>query len=165
MLAYAPMTIGPKTVVTIDYTLKDDGGAVLDSSDGGKPLVYLHGVGNLVPGLEKALDGKSTGETLSVSLGPDDGYGHRDESLVMNIQVRRLRDKKAAVGLRTLAETKDGVRMVLVTAVRGDYATVDANHPLADMTLHFQVKVVDVREATADEIEHGHIHGEGGHAH
>jgi FKBP-type peptidyl-prolyl cis-trans isomerase SlyD len=121
-------------VVTIHYTLKDDAGAVLDSSAGGEPLAYIQGHGNLVPGLEKALEGKQDGVSLDLSLPPADGTG-------------------------------DGMRLFTVTAVVGDMITLDGNHPLADQTLHFKVEVVGVREATSEELEHGHVHGAGGHHH
>jgi FKBP-type peptidyl-prolyl cis-trans isomerase SlyD len=159
------MTIGPKTVVSIEYTLKDEAGEVLDSSEGRRPLAYLHGVGNIVPGLEKALDGKASGESVDVKLAPSDGYGERDESLVRNLPVRKIADKKPQVGRRYRAQLDDGQAVVLVTGLKGDYATVDANHPLAGMTLHFQVKVVDVREATDDEVKHGHVHDPDDHHH
>jgi FKBP-type peptidyl-prolyl cis-trans isomerase SlyD len=159
------MNIAPRTAVTIEYTLKDDAGKVLDTSEGRKPLTYLHGLGNLVPGLEKALEGKEPGTSLEVTLTPEEGYGHRDEALVRKLPLRKLADKNPQPGRRTRATYDDGQRFVLVTAVSGDYATVDGNHPLAGITLHFAVKVVEVREATKDELEHGHVHGEGGHQH
>jgi FKBP-type peptidyl-prolyl cis-trans isomerase SlyD len=159
------MLIAPRTAVTIEYTLKDDAGKVLDTSEGRKPLTYLHGLGNLVPGLEKALEGKGPGETLDVTLTADEGYGHRDEKLVRKLPVRKLADKDPKPGRRTRAMFDDGYRFALVTAVSGDYATVDGNHPLAGKALHFAVKVVEVREPTKEELEHGHVHGEGGHQH
>jgi FKBP-type peptidyl-prolyl cis-trans isomerase SlyD len=165
MLPCSAMQIAPRTAVTIEYTLKDDAGKVLDTSEGRKPLTYLHGLGNLVPGLEKALEGKAAGESLEVTLTPDEGYGQRDEKLVRKLPVRKLSDKNPQAGRRTRAQFDDGFRFALVTAISGDYATVDGNHPLAGMALHFAVKVVEVREATADELQHGHVHGEGGHQH
>jgi FKBP-type peptidyl-prolyl cis-trans isomerase SlyD len=159
------MTIGPKTVVSIEYTLKDDAGEELDSSSGRDPLTYLHGVGNLVPGLERALDGKTTGDAIDITLPPAEAYGDRDDKLVRNLPLRKIADKKPQVGRRYRAQLEDGQAVVLVTGLKGDYATVDANHPLAGMTLHFQVKVVEIREATADEITHGHVHSPGDHHH
>jgi len=159
------MNIGAKKVVTIEYTLKDDKGEVLDTSDGREPLTYIQGIGNLVPGLESALEGKAEGEALDVTLKPEDGYGRRDEKLIRNIPLRKLSDPKPKVGGRYRAKLDEGMAIVQVTAVKGDYATIDANHPLADKTLHFAVKVVNVRDATADELTHGHVHGEGGHHH
>jgi FKBP-type peptidyl-prolyl cis-trans isomerase SlyD len=151
------------SVASIEYTLKDDKGEVLDTSEGRAPLVYLHGVGNLVPGLEKALEGKAAGDSLEVTLKPEDGYGHRDEKLVRKIPLRKVQDKNPQPGKRYRAAFDDGQRVVLVIAISGDYASVDANHPLADKTLHFAVKIAEVREATAEELSHGHVHGPGGH--
>jgi FKBP-type peptidyl-prolyl cis-trans isomerase SlyD len=159
------VNIQPKSVVSIEYTLKDDGGEVLDKSEGRGPLVYLHGMGNLVPGLESALEGKTAGDSLEVSVSPEQGYGHRDDKLVRKIPLRKIQDKSPQAGKRYRAQMDDGHRVVLVTAISGDYASVDANHPLADMTLHFAVKVVEVREATEEELTHGHVHGKGGHHH
>jgi FKBP-type peptidyl-prolyl cis-trans isomerase SlyD len=157
------MTIGPKTVVSIEYTLKNDAGEELDSSVGRDPLTYLHGVGNLVPGLERALDGKAPGDAIEATLPPAEAYGDRDEKLVRNVPLRKIVDKKPEVGRRYRAHLEDGQAVVLVTGIKGDYATVDANHPLAGMTLHFQVKVVEIRAATEEEITHGHVHTPGHH--
>jgi FKBP-type peptidyl-prolyl cis-trans isomerase SlyD len=157
------MQIGREKAVTIEYTLKDDGGKVLDTSEGRPPLTYLHGMGSLVPGLEKALDGKTAGDAVTVTLTPDEGYGARDERLIRNMPLRKLRDRDPVVGQRVPADFDGSARLVLITALQGDYATVDANHPLAGKTLHFSVKIVGVREATAEELSHGHVHGPGGH--
>ncbi len=159
------MKIAAKKVASIEYTLKDDAGHVLDTSEGRPPLAYVHGVGNLVPGLEKALEGKAAGETCDVSVRPEEGYGERDPSLIQKVAIRKFHEKKAAVGMRAPVQMEDGYRVVLVTAVEGDYATIDANHPLAGMTLHFHVKIAEVRDATAEELAHGHVHGAGGHHH
>jgi FKBP-type peptidyl-prolyl cis-trans isomerase SlyD len=158
------MQIDTSAVVTIEYTLKDGEGKVMETSRGKEPLTYLHGLGNLVPGLEKALAGKSAGDQIDVTLTPEEGYGRRDPQLVRNMPIRKL-GKTPRVGERTRAQFEDGYRSALVTAVRGDYATVDGNHPLADLTLHFEVEVKTVREATTEELEHGHVHGQGGHQH
>src|SRR4051812_41240626 len=157
------MHIGSQKAVTIENTLKDDAAEGLATSDGRKPLTYLHGVGSLVPGLEKALEGKAAGESITVALSPDEGYGARDEGLIRKLPVRKLREPPIEVGGRYAADTPEGPRLVLVMALNGDYATVDPNHPLAGMTLHFSVKVVEVREATPEELAHGHVHGPGGH--
>jgi FKBP-type peptidyl-prolyl cis-trans isomerase SlyD len=153
-------------VVTLHYTLKDDGGAVLDSSAGGEPLAYIQGHGNLVVGLEKALEGRTDGASLSVVVAPADGYGTRDESLVQRVPKRTLQGAGALKkGMQFQARTEGGMRLFTVTAVIGDMVTLDGNHPLADQTLHFDVQIVGVREATAEELEHGHVHGAGGHHH
>jgi FKBP-type peptidyl-prolyl cis-trans isomerase SlyD len=159
------MQIADKTVVSIEYTLKDDQGTVLDSSDGREPLDFLFGAGNIIPGLEKALAGKSVGESIETTVTPEAGYGRRDDTLVRNLPIRKLADKNPQVGRRYRAQLEDGVGFVLVTAVKGDYVSVDANHPLADKTLHFAVKIASVRAATEEEVEHGHVHGAHGHGH
>jgi FKBP-type peptidyl-prolyl cis-trans isomerase SlyD len=162
------MQIADRVAVTIGYTLKDDAGKVIDTSEGEgrKPLTYLHGVGALVPGLEKALTGKQAGDTLTVDLSSAEAYGDRDEKRIRNIPLRKLGESKPVVGGRYRVQTESGVVAALVTALKGDYATVDLNHPLAGMNLHFQVNVVGVRAATEEEIAHGHVHGpEGGHHH
>ncbi len=159
------MQIGSQKIVSIAYTLKSDTGEVLDTSVGRDPLIYIHGIGSLVPGLEKALEGHVKGDHVVVSVGPDEGYGTRDESLSRKIPIRKLPEGKARVGMRVRVQTDTGPLMLLITAVQGDYATVDPNHPLAGQTLHFEVDVIDVRDATADELKHGHVHGPGEHHH
>jgi FKBP-type peptidyl-prolyl cis-trans isomerase SlyD len=158
--------ISADRVVTIHYTLKDDSGTVLDSSAGGEPLAYLQGHGNLVAGLEKALEGRQEGNSMAVVVSPADGYGVRDESLVQRVPKRSLQGAGALKkGMQFQARTDDGMRLFTVSAVIGDMVTLDGNHPLADQTLHFEVQIVGVREATAEELEHGHVHGAGGHHH
>jgi FKBP-type peptidyl-prolyl cis-trans isomerase SlyD len=153
-------------VVTIHYTLKDDSGTVLDSSAGGEPLAYIQGHGNLISGLEKALEGKQGGHTMALSIAPADAYGIRDEALIQRIPRRALQGSgEIRKGMQFQARTDAGLRMFTVTAIVGDMVTLDGNHPLADKTLHFDVQVVDVREASPDELEHGHVHGPGGHHH
>jgi FKBP-type peptidyl-prolyl cis-trans isomerase SlyD len=157
------MQIADQKAVTIHYTLKDDAGTVLDSSKGREPLGYLQGAGNIVPGLEKALAGKAAGESVQVTLTPEQGYGLRDDKNLRNVPLRKISDKKVTVGMQVQLRTSEGAQIATVTAIRGDYATVDLNHPLAGMQLHFDVEVVAVREATPEELTHGHIHEPGGH--
>ena len=160
------MEITADRVVLIHYTLKDDAGSVLDSSAGGEPLAYIQGHGNLVAGLEKALEGKQDGTKLAVSVAPADGYGTRNEALIQRVPKRSLQGAgDIKKGMQFQARTEDGMRVFTVTAVVGDMVTLDGNHPLADQTLHFDVEVVKVRDATAEELEHGHVHGVGGHHH
>ena len=159
------MQIAPKKAVAIEFTLKDDEGEVLDTSEGREPLTYIHGIGTLVPGLEKALEGKSVGDSIAVTLTPEEAYGPRDERFVRNTPIRKLPEKKAQIGMRYRVDTDEGPLIFMITDIKGDYATVDANHPLAGMTLHFDVKVVEVRDATEEELTHGHIHGPGAHEH
>ncbi len=160
------MDISADRVVTIHYTLKDDSGTVLDSSSGGEPLAYIQGHGNLIAGLEKALEGKQGGHHMKVSIAPAEGYGVRDEALIQRVPRRTLPNAgQIRKGMQFQARADGGMRMFTVTAVMGDMVTLDGNHPLADKTLHFDVQVVDVRAATAEEMEHGHVHGPGGHHH
>ena len=160
------MEIAADRVVLIHYTLKGDDGAVIDSSDGGEPLAYIQGHGNLVLGLEKALEGKQEGDAVAVSVPPAEGYGLYDAALIQRVPKRSMQGSGAIKkGMQFQARTDDGIRVFTVTALVGDMVTLDGNHPLADKTLNFDVKVVTVREATAEELEHGHVHGAGGHHH
>lgn len=154
------MKIAKDSVVSIHYTLKDGAGAVLDSSSGAEPLAYLHGNGNLVPGLEAALEGKAQGAKLDVTVAPAEGYGPRDEKLVQKVP-KRMFEGGVDIGMRFHA----GPSVVTVTHIQGDMVTVDANHPLAGQDLHFSVEVMDVRAASEEELEHGHVHGADGHHH
>jgi FKBP-type peptidyl-prolyl cis-trans isomerase SlyD len=157
--------IAADSVVLIHYTLKDDKGAVIDSSSGGEPLAYIQGHGNIVPGLEKALEGKGEGDKIDVKLSPEEGYGARNDALVQRVPKRQLGGGEPRKGMQFRAQTDEGLRVFTVTGVVGDMVTLDGNHPLADQTLHFNVEVVGVREATEEELEHGHVHGPGGHHH
>jgi FKBP-type peptidyl-prolyl cis-trans isomerase SlyD len=160
------MKISHDKVVSIHYTLTDSAGTVLDSSSGGHPLAYLHGFGNIIPGLENALEGKATGDKLSVTVEPGEGYGERDEGLVQAVPRTAFKGvKELAPGMQFQAQGPQGTRLVVVTQVTADLVTVDANHPLAGQTLHFEVEVSEVRDATSEELEHGHVHGPGGHHH
>ncbi len=148
--------------VSIEYTLKDDEGTLLDSSEDRGPLTYLHGAQNIVPGLESQIEGKAVGDQLTAVVEPEQAYGLRTDDLVEAIPRENLPDiPNLAVGMQLEAQTPEGIRIVLVTAMDDETVTIDANHPLAGETLHFDVTVVDVRDATADELEHGHIHGPG----
>lgn len=160
------MQISKDAVVHIHYTLKNDAGEVLDSSEGAEPLAYMHGNGNLIAGLEKALEGKKSGDSLQVSIPPAEGYGVRDAALIQEVPRSAFGGiSKVEVGMQFQAESNYGPRTVTVTQVTGDTVTVDGNHPLADETLHFNVQVVEVRAASEEELEHGHVHGAGGHHH
>jgi FKBP-type peptidyl-prolyl cis-trans isomerase SlyD len=160
------MQIAKNTVATINYTLTDPKGQVIDSSQGREPLAYLHGASNIIPGLESALEGKSKGENVNVTVPPDRGYGPRDPNLVQPVprtNFKGVTDIKP--GMQFQAQTPAGPRIVTIIKVDPDNITVDANHPLAGMDLKFDVTVVDVREATQEELTHGHAHGPGGHHH
>jgi FKBP-type peptidyl-prolyl cis-trans isomerase SlyD len=161
------MNIADDKVVLIHYTLKDDAGAVLDSSDGGEPLAYIHGQGNIIPGLEKALEGRSAGDKLDVKVEPAEGYGVRDEKLIQQVPRRAFGGvPNVKPGMQFQAQTSGGhARTVTVTRIVGDMVTVDGNHPLAGENLNFAVEVTEVRDATEEELSHGHVHGPGGHHH
>lgn len=159
------MQIGKEKVVTIDYTLTDDQGEILDTSQGQEPLTYMHGAGSIIPGLEAALEGKAAGDKLQVKVAPADGYGERDEELVQAIPRNRFPGGDISVGMRFHAQGSAGSQAVTVVAVDDRNVTVDANHPLAGVTLSFDVQVREVRQATEDELKHGHVHGKGGHHH
>lgn len=155
-----PLLIGNNLVVSMHYTLTDDNGTVLDSSEGSPPLAYLHGAGNIIPGLEKALVGKVVGDSLRVRIEPGEGYGEVMPELIQII------GRDAFRGVETLEEgmmfessdPDGGVQQIVVRKVDGDDITIDANHPLAGVVLHFDVEIVGIREATQEEIAHGHIH-------
>ncbi len=154
------MQIAKDRIVAINYTLKDDAGTVLDSSPDGQPLEYLHGAGNIIPGLESALEGKAEGEELSVTVPPEEGYGERDDNLRQEVSRELFQGVEGVEpGMRFQAQTQAGVQVVTVTAVEGESVMVDANHPLAGQELSFDVNIEGVREATAEELEHGHVHG------
>jgi len=160
------MKIAHQKVVTIEYTLRDEEGTVLDSSKERKPLAYIHGMGNLIPGLETHLNGKSAGDTLNVSIPPADGYGEHDALQVIQVSRKQFEGiEKLEVGMQFVTSTPDGQQVVTVSKIEDDKITVDGNHPLAGKTLNFDVKVIEVRDATEDELSHGHVHGPGGHHH
>ena len=160
------MSITQDQVVSIHYTLKDDSGEVIDRSAEGAPLTYLHGHGNLIPGLERELTGKNTGDRLQVRIAPVDAYGEYDSALVQSVPRRTLKGiADVRVGMRLQAQTAEGARALTVTNVSGDMVTLDGNHPLAGKNLNFEVEVAGMREATAEELSHGHVHGDGGHHH
>ena len=147
------MQIENNKVVRIEYTLRDEQGQVLDTSDGGEPLGYIHGVGNLIPGLEAALDGKAPGEELSVAIPPEQAYGQKDAALVQPIAREMFGEvPELKVGMQFQAQSPAGPRVVTIVGIEGDTVTVDGNHPLAGMTLNFDVKVVDIRDATEEEL-------------
>ena len=161
------MQIAANKAVSIDYTLTNEGGEVIDSSAGGAPLVYLHGAGNIIVGLEKALEGKQPGDELDVTIEPQEAYG--DYSVELEAVLNRAMFEgvdELEVGMQFHASAPDGgMQIVTIRDIEGEDVTVDGNHPLAGQSLNFKVKVIDVRDASAEEIAHGHVHGEGGHHH
>lgn len=162
------MTVGKNKVVSLNYTLKNSEGTVLDTSEGREPLMYLHGVGGLIPGLESELEGKEAGTKMNVVIAPEDAYGTRREELLHVVPKSGFRGEdgeEMAVGMQVQLETENGPAIALIAKIEGEDVTLDLNHPLADMELHFDVSIEAVREATEEEVSHGHAHGPGGHHH
>nr|WP_315043420.1 peptidylprolyl isomerase [uncultured Moraxella sp.] len=159
-------TIAKDSVVYFNYTLKDDEGNVLDQSQG-QPLAYLHGYGNIIPGLEKQLLNKKVGDKFTTSIAPEEAYGEYSDEYVQEVPKANFQGvDNIEAGMQFQSQTDDGhVMLVTVRDVQDDIVIVDANHPLAGKTLHFDVEVVEIREATAEELAHGHVHGAGGHHH
>jgi FKBP-type peptidyl-prolyl cis-trans isomerase SlyD len=160
------MQISPGKVVLIDYTLSDDDKKTIDSSEGGEPLAYIHGSGQIIPGLEKALTGKVVGDALTVDVTPEEGYGLQDPAKIIVIprsKIDGVPDLK--VGMQLQASGGQGAQVVTISKIEGDEVTLDANHPLAGENLHFVVTIREVRNATEEELSHGHVHGPGGHHH
>lgn len=156
------MQIAKDKVVAIHYTLKNDTGKVIDSSEGGEPLVYLHGAQNIIAGLEKALEGKVSDDALQVSIDPLEAYGEHNKELTQVVPKSMFEGvEKIEVGMEFQAQTEQGVEVIRIAAVDGDDITIDGNHPLAGERLHFDVVVAEVREASEDELKHGHVHTEG----
>lgn len=158
------MTIAKDSVVALHYTLKNDAGDVIDTSEGRDPLHYLHGHGNIVPGLEEALTGKSENDKLDVTVPPEKGYGERDPQRILKIKREQLPpDMEPAPGMMLAMRSPEGYQIpVKITEVAGEEITLDANHELAGATLYFSVTVGSVRPATEEELAHGHVHGPGG---
>ena len=157
------MNVEKRKVVAFHYTLTNDQGEQLESSRERQPMIYLHGAGNLIPGLEKAMAGRETGDQFQVTVAPADAYGERDPARLQRIPAKKFgntRDLKP--GYLVSLQTKRGPVQAVVVKVGRFNVDVDLNHPLAGQTLTFDVEITDVREATAEEISHGHAHGPGG---
>lgn len=160
------MQIANNSVVAFHYTLTDDSGQVLDSSQGREPLVYLQGVGQIVPGLEKAMEGRQVGDQFKVDVVPEEGYGVHHAELVQEVPREAFQGvEDIQPGMQFQGRGPQGVINVTVTKVEDDKVHIDGNHPLAGQTLHFDVEVTDVRPASEEELSHGHVHGAGGHDH
>jgi FKBP-type peptidyl-prolyl cis-trans isomerase SlyD len=160
------VSIAKDSVVKLHYTLKDDSGEELDQADESEPLTYLHGHANLLKGLEDALEGKAAGDQLEVNLTAAQAFGEYSEDSEQRIPIKHLSGaSKWKPGMTATVQTEDGRRQVTVLKVGHTMVTIDANHPMAGKALHFNVEVVEVRQATGEELSHGHAHGPGGHQH
>jgi FKBP-type peptidyl-prolyl cis-trans isomerase SlyD len=160
------MEISKDCVIQFHYTLKDDQGTTLESSFDGDPMAYLHGHNNIIKGLENAMAGHGKGDSFSVTVAPEDGYGERREGMEQRIPLKHMQGaKRWKKGMTGRVQTDQGERQFTVIKVGKFMADVDFNHPLAGKSLTFDVDVVDVRAATEEEIAHGHAHGVGGHHH
>ena len=160
------MQITPGSVVVFDYTLTDDDKDIIDSSVGSEPLAYIQGEGQIVPGLEKAMEGKKAGDSFKISLPPEDGYGVHDPEKISVVPADQIEGgEELEEGMQLHTEGEFGEQTVIITKIVGNEVTIDGNHPLAGMTLHFDIAIRDVRPATDEERDHGHVHGPGGHHH
>ena len=154
------LVVGENLVVSMHYRLADNEGNVLDSSEGAEPLAYLHGAGNIIPGLEKALLGKTEGYSAKVKVQPEEAYGEIMPELIHQVEKGAFQGVETVeVGMAFTAQGPDGAEQrIVVKAVDGDEVTIDANHPLAGVELNFDVEIVSIREASEEEISHGHTH-------
>ncbi len=160
------MTITANSVVQFHYTLKDATGAQMESSSGSEPMTYMHGHNSLLPGLEQALDGKNQGDKFSITLEPAQAFGELMPDSELRVPLSQLRgSKKWEPGMQAVIQTPQGHQQVTIIKVGHTMATVDTNHPMAGKTLMFDIEVASVREASAEEMAHGHAHGPGGHHH
>lgn len=149
----------------MNYTLKNDNGEIIDSSADSQPLAYIHGIGFLIPGLEDELEGKQKGDKLSVKVAPENGYGEHQEELVFRAPRSEFPEGEIIPGMEVELDMGEETAVALITEVTEDQVTLDLNHPLAGQHLHFDVEVISVRDASDDELDHGHIHGPGGVEH
>ena len=159
------MQIANDTVVSIDYTLRNDAGEVLDTSQGAEPLSYIHGQGQIIPGLEGALAGRAVGDAFEVRIAAEEAYGEHDPDLVHTARRTQFGGDEPEVGMQVRTDGPEGAHVLTIVAVEGDVVTLDGNHPLAGVPLTFDVTVVGVRAATKQELAHGHAHGSRGHDH
>lgn len=159
------MKIESNKVVSIHYTLTDNAGTVLDSSSGKDPLTYIQGIGNLIAGMEEGLEGKTAGEKLTIKVSPEKGYGIKNQELIQQVPITAFGGQMVSPGMQFEAGSQEQRFLVTVTEVNNDTVTIDGNHPLAGVELNFDVEVITIREATAEELDHGHVHGPGGHHH
>lgn len=160
------MTISHNKVVHMHYELKNDNGDIIDSSKGREPLAYIHGMGNIIPGLEKELSNKIKGDKINAVIAPEEAYGVKDERKIFKVGKNQFQGEGSiVVGMQIQAEANGKMEVGTVEKIENEEVTLNFNHPLAGETLHFDVEVMAVRDATEEELSHGHVHGEGGHHH
>ena len=153
------MSIKENDVVSMHYTLTDEEGSVIDTSEGGDAMNFLQGHGNIIPGLEKAMLGKAIGDKFTAVVLPEEGYGEVHAELVQEVPLEAFEGvENVEVGMRFEAETAQGAVPVMITAINEGVAIVDGNHELAGKTLNFAVEIVNVRDAAPEEVDHGHVH-------
>jgi len=153
------------SVVSLSYTLKNAAGEELDKADAAQPFVYLHGAGQIVPGLESSLEGMKSGDKTDVTVTPDQAYGNVNPQLLMKLERKNFPpDIELQPGMQFSADIGDRQHILTIVTATDEDVQVDANHPLAGETLHFDVEVLDIRDATEEELSHGHAHGADGHA-
>lgn len=154
-------TIAPNKVVAINYAVKTEDGQTLDQSKDGSPLNFIHGRGMLIPGLENALEGKKVGDSFTAEVKPEEAYGERHDGLIQTVPRNLFGENEVQPGMQFRASTDQGEQSVVIVDVKDDEVTVDGNHPLAGVNLNFDVEVIEVRDATEQELEHGHVHTDG----
>ena len=159
------MIVAANKVVKMHYSVLDNDGNTIDNSFDGEPLIFIIGTGYLISGLENALQGKQAGDTLSVKVEPDEGYGERSDNLMQAVPKEMFEGMEIEVGMQFRASTDDGDQSVMIIDIQDEEVIVDGNNPLAGITLNFNVEILEVRDATEEELRHGHVHGEGGCGH
>jgi FKBP-type peptidyl-prolyl cis-trans isomerase SlyD len=160
------MKIEKGHVVTFHYTLRNSEGDVIDSSENGNPLSYIHGYGHIIKGLETKLEGRAVGDKFDAVIAPKDAYGEVNQQLIQVVPKSGFEgDDELQVGIQVEVETEQGSRIAQVSKIEGKNVTLDLNHPLAGMQLFFKIELVGIRQATQEELDHGHVHGPGGHHH
>lgn len=162
------MSLTKNQVASVAYTLKNGEGQIIDQAEKDSPMTFIHGTGRMIPGFETALEGKNIGDSFAIVIDPADAYGERDDSLTQDVDramFEGVPDEQLITGAQFQAETNEGIEVITIAEVDGDMVKIDANHPLAGMTLNFDVELLDVRDATKEELEHGHVHAEGGCGH
>jgi FKBP-type peptidyl-prolyl cis-trans isomerase SlyD len=158
------MNVAKDMVVSFDYTLKNDKGEVLDASKENTPLIYIHGKGHMIPGLEKNLEGKNEGDSFSITIKPEEAYGHYNEKLVFEMEKEKLSQiEDMKEGMHVKMQTEKGLVLFKILSIGDKMIKLDANHPLAGIDLFFDIDIKEIREATKEELEHGHVHD--GHTH